>query len=130
VLLLLGNLPEAERAFNSALQAAPAHPYALQRLMAIRYVSGGQISMPVYPASSGDSSRSSGMKGIQGAIKVAGDAIDLFSKFQKLFEGASTSGDAAMGGGTVQDFNPWIGIVSSADPGLGGGWWGPDNSGY
>ena len=65
VSLLLGNLPEAERAFNAVLQMAPGHPYALQRLTAIRYVFGGQAGMPLYAASSGGSSTGPGIKKVE-----------------------------------------------------------------
>jgi tetratricopeptide (TPR) repeat protein len=130
MLLLMGNLPEAGCAFSAVLQLSPGHPYALQRLAAIRYVSGGQTGMPVFRASSGDNSSGPGMKKIQDTIKVATGAIGLLEKIHKLFEGASTSGDAAMGGGTMQGFDPWSGMMMSADPNLVGGWSGFDNSGF
>jgi tetratricopeptide (TPR) repeat protein len=130
VLMLLGNLPEAERTFNSALQILPGHPYVLQRLAAIRYVSMGQAGMPAYPTNSGGSSKDPGMEKIQDLMKVAGQGVDLLSKFQKLIGGTPTHGAAAMGDTTMQDFNSWAGMMMGADPNFGGGWGGPDFSGF
>ncbi len=130
VLMLLGNLPEAERAFNSALQIVPGHPYVLQRLAAIRYVTMGQTGMPAYPANSGGGSKNQGMANVHDLIKVASEGVDLLSKFKGLFGGASTHGAPAMGDATMQDFSSWTGMMTGGDPNFGGGWGGPDFSGF